>query len=178
MELYSKKADIVVEINKRIKECDKLADAAADNNLSNTQQANELLIRQYTSLLYFLDTIEVKDPYEQCIQYQTVKDGIEAHAEVYSFNIESELFNQLTKEQQALWRKEIEQAVISGGEAGVKLARDPRYKENFEVKETDLEREIDKELAEEWYGEYIDLEKFKRTAKHFYELGLKAQKRG
>ena len=77
-----------------------------------------------------------------------------------------------------MWRKEIEQAVISGGEAGVKLARDPRYKENFEVKETDLEREIDKELAEEWYGEYIDLEKFKRTAKHFYELGLKAQKRG
>lgn len=46
----------------------------------------------------------------------------------------------------------------------------------LEVKEVDLEKEIDKELAEEWYGEYIDLEKFKRTAKHFYELGLKAQK--
>jgi len=48
--------------------------------------------------------------------------------------------------------------------------------DTLEVKEVDLEREIDKELAEEWYGEYIDLEKFKRTAKHFYELGLKAQK--
>jgi hypothetical protein len=79
----------------------------------------------------------MKDPYEQCIQYPSVKDGIKAHAETYSFNIESELFNQLTKEQQALWRKEIEQACISGGEAGVELARDQRYKENLEVKEVD-----------------------------------------
>ena len=37
---------------------------------------------------------------------------------------------------------------------------------------TDLEKEIEKELAEEWYGEYINLEKFKRTAKHFFELGM------
>ena len=82
-----------------------------------------------------LDTLEVKDPYEQCIQYDSIKAGIQAHAETYSFNIESELFNQLTKEQQKLWRKEIEQACISGGNAGVELARDPRYKENLEVKE-------------------------------------------
>ena len=81
-------------------------------------------------ILSFIDTLKVKDPYEQCIQYSSVKDGIKAHAETYSFNIESELFNQLTKEQQALWRKEIEQACISGGEAGVELARDIRYKEN------------------------------------------------
>jgi hypothetical protein len=78
----------------------------------------------------FLNTLEVKDPYEQCVQYDSIKAGIQAHAETYSFNIESELFNQLTKEQQALWRKEIEQAVISGGDAGVELARDARYKEN------------------------------------------------
>lgn len=78
----------------------------------------------------FINTLEVKDPYEQCVQYSSVKDGIKAHAETYSFNIESELFNQLTKEQQSLWRKEIEQAVISGGDAGVELAKDARYKEN------------------------------------------------
>jgi ketopantoate reductase len=48
------------------------------------------------------------------------------------------LFNQLTKEQQALWRKEIEQAVISGGYNGLDLARDSRYKENLEVKEVGL----------------------------------------
>lgn len=61
MTQYIKKSEIVAEIKRRIKECDKLADAAADNNLSNTQQANELLIRQYTSLLHFLDTLEVKE---------------------------------------------------------------------------------------------------------------------
>ena len=101
--------------------------------------------------LGILDTLEVKDPYEQCIQYSSIKDGIEAHAEVYSFNIESELFNQLTKEQQALWRKEIEQACISGGYNGIELAKDPRYKENLEVKEVDLDEalsDLDKEIKE------------------------------
>ena len=41
-------------------------------------------------------------------------------AKTYSFNIESCLFPQLTKEQQVLWKKEIEQAVISGIEFGIK----------------------------------------------------------
>ena len=70
-----------------------------------------------------------------------LKSGIQAHAEEYSFNIESELFYQLTKEQQKLWRKEIEQAYISGGEIGVELAKDPRYKENLKVKEVNLCKE-------------------------------------
>ena len=87
-----------------------------------------------------IDTLEVKNPYEQCVQYDSIKSGIQAHAETYSFNIESLLFNQLTKEQQALWRKEIEQAVVSGGEAGYELARDMRYKENFEVKEVEEDK--------------------------------------
>ena len=94
-----------------------------------------------TILETFLDNLEVKDPYEQCVQYDSIKASIQAHAETYSFNIGSELFNQLTKEQQKLWRKEIEEACISGGEVGVELARDPRYKENLEVKEVDLEKE-------------------------------------
>ena len=36
-------------------------------------------------VLSFLDTLEVKDPYGQCVQYPSVKDGIQAHAETYSF---------------------------------------------------------------------------------------------
>jgi hypothetical protein len=39
----------------------------------------------------------------------------------------------------------------------------------------DLEEEIDKELHENWYGEYINLDIFRESAKHFYELGLKEQ---
>lgn len=92
-----------------------------------TQEDKELLLK---------DLLE--NPYGRCIQYPSIKDGIKAHAETYSFNIESELFNQLTKEQQKLWRKEIEQAYISGGNVGVELAGDTRYKENLEVKEVDL----------------------------------------
>ena len=84
-----------------------------------------------TELLEFIGTLEVIDPYEQCIQYASIESGIKAHAEIYSFNIESELFNQLTKEQQTLWRKEIEQACISGGYSGLELAKDPRYKETL-----------------------------------------------
>ena len=37
-------------------------------------------------------------------------------AEKYSFNIESELFNQLPEEQRELWKKEIEQAYNAGRE--------------------------------------------------------------
>lgn len=60
MKLIDKSA-IVAEIKSRIKESDKLADVAADNNLHNVLEANELLIRQYTSLLNFLYTLEVKE---------------------------------------------------------------------------------------------------------------------
>lgn len=134
--------------------------------------------------LSILDTLEVKDPYEQVIQYPSIEDGIKAHAEDYSWNIESELFQQLTPEQQKLWRKEIEQAVISGGYSGLNFAKDPRYKENLEVKEVDLEKELeswrhnhfhgrrDKELS----GEYLERVSQLELAKHFYELGIKAQK--
>ena len=54
--------------------------------------------------------------------------------------------------------------------------------DTLEVKEVeekpsdDLEEEIDKELHENWYGEYINLDKFRESANHFFELGLKVQK--
>jgi len=133
MTQYILKSALVGELEKRIKtnkEC-----MLGLRNLDYYQGKVDALNDTISSL----NTLEVKDPYEQCVQYPSVNDGIQAHAETYSFNIESLLFNQLTKEQQKLWRKEIEQACISGGEAGVELARDIRYKENLEVKEVDLE---------------------------------------
>lgn len=109
-------------------------------------------------MLSFIDTLDVKDPYEQCVQYDSIKAGIQDYAETYSFNIESILFNQLTKEQQELWRKEIEQAFINGGEAGVELARDPRYKENLEAKKVREEpvNEDLEEAAEEYAPDFSD----------------------
>ena len=89
------------------------------------------------------------------------------------------MFNQLTKEQQALWRKEIEQACISGGYDGVQLARDPRYKENFEIKEVDLEKEIISTCRNyrirEFSGVELNKHDIEWIAKHFFELGLKAK---
>jgi hypothetical protein len=133
-------------------------------------------ISAFDSVLKILDTFEVIDPYEECVQYASIKAGIQAHAETYSFNIESELFNQLAKEQQGLWRKEIEQACISGGEVGVELAKDPRYKENVEVKAVDLEKEIHLWMEDNTCRGYCSAS-IPDTAEHFFELGLKAQKK-
>ena len=161
---YINKADIVAEL-------ERLYNSEYDNT-SNISCGKKIMLR---NILLFLDTLETIDPYEQHVQYPSVKDGIQAHAETYSFNIESELFNQLTKEQQALWRKEIEQAVISGGEAGVELARDIRYKENTVAKEVDIDIEkdiskfIDTNFEKATTGHKISL---RRTARYFYELGL------
>ena len=49
------------------------------------------------------------------------------------------------------------------------------FLDTLEVKEVDLEKEIDKELDRNWYGEYINLDKFRESAKHFFELGIKVQ---
>lgn len=44
-----------------------------------------------------------------------------------------------------------------------------------EVKEVDLEKEIDREIETRWRGEYLFTSKFRESAKHFFELGLKAK---
>ena len=137
MEQYISKNTIAAIIRKRF-------DEYSSSILKHYDACTEARASELGKILTILDTLEVIDPYEQCIQYDSIKAGIQAHAETYSFNIESELFNQLTKEQQKLWRKEIEQACVSGGEVGVELARDPRYKENLEVKEVDLAEEVRK----------------------------------
>lgn len=116
MELIDKAA-VVAEIERRKKELVELSN----------DFANQWVCGSLDNILSFLDTLEAINPHKQRVQYASIKDGLKAHAVVYSFNIQSELFNQLTKEQQQLWRKEIEQACISGGEAGVELARDIRY---------------------------------------------------
>jgi len=105
--------------------------------------------------------------------YDSIKACIQANAEIYSFNIESKLFNQLTKEQQGLWRKEIEQAYIIGGKTGVEFARDTCYKENLEVKKVDLEKEFDKCCENYIFNDLYAL----YTARRFFELGLKSTER-
>lgn len=170
---------LVTEIEKSIKELN--LDIIEDWRCRLLRDRDIEVMKDILSLI---DTLEVIDPYKQCIQYASIEDGIKAHSEIYSFNIESELFNQLTKEQQALWRKEIEQACISGGHAGVELVRDPRYKENLEIKEVDLEKEMESwrhnhfngKRDKEASGEYLERASQLDLAKHFFELGLKTIK--
>ena len=175
MAQYIDKDALVAEIERRIK----FQQTCIKTEYRLTGKAEEEIILEYKQLLSFLDTLEVKDPYEQRVQYDSIRAGIQAHAETYSFNIESKLFNQLTKEQQELWRKEIEQACISGGDMGVELARDTRYKENLEVKEVDLAKEtsnfIDTYYKDAKIGYKLSI---RRTAKYFFELGMHQSNNG
>ena len=52
---------IANELKRRIDFCNKIADASAESNLHNSLEANELLIRQFENLLYFLNSLEVKE---------------------------------------------------------------------------------------------------------------------
>lgn len=135
----NKNSEIVELIDKTVLETEILAkikkyatfDTGGDERLEAMYGA---VCKTLMDILGFMNTLDVVDPYAECIQYDSIKTGIQAHAETYSFNIESMLFNQLTVEQQKLWREEIEQACISGGEMGVELARDPRYKGNYQAR--------------------------------------------
>ena len=118
MEKYISKSSLVAEIKRRIKEIDEFGTYLSPKGT-------------LTNLLCYINTLEVIDPYITCIQYPDIESAIKIHAEDYSWNIESELFQQLTPEQQKLWRKEIEQACISGGYSGLNLAKDPRYEETL-----------------------------------------------
>ena len=63
---------------------------------NSTEEQYYLRYGVILDILSFINTLEVIDPYEQRVQYDSIKSGIQAQAETYSFNIESELYNQQT----------------------------------------------------------------------------------
>ena len=183
MEQYIPKSALVEVIEKRKNICKKVVwDLRTKENKDYYQGKAEA----YKDVLDLLDTLEVKEdvsiviPYDARIQYADRESAIKAHAEDYSLNIESELFQQLTPEQQKLWRKDIEQACISGGYCGLNLQKDSRYDDNLGEKEVDLKKEIDDFMAKEWKGveekdePIYSMIKNDLTdiAKYFFELGM------
>lgn len=79
------------------------------------------------------------------IQYDSIESAVEAQAQTYSFNIDSELFHQLPNdEQRNLWRKEIENAVKNGAYLAFGLIKDERYNKKVE----DIKKYIDNRLEE------------------------------
>lgn len=73
MAQYINKDDLVKEIKERIETYNK----GYANGDDRRADALEVLLQD-------IDTLETKDPYEQCAQYSNVKDGIKAHAETYN----------------------------------------------------------------------------------------------
>lgn len=55
------------------------------------------------------------------------------------------------------------------------------FLDTLDVKDTpdgnDLEEEIDNELERTWCGEYLNTDKFRESAKHFFELGMQQSKK-
>lgn len=155
-----------VSLEKIIKEIERIRIHQFNLHLKEDESAHKAL----DMVLDTIKTLETIDPYRDIVQHSSVDDGIKAHAKTYSFNIESKLFNQLSEEQQKLWREEIEQAVISG--VGVEV--DTRYKENLEVKKVNLEEEIASYIQDNTYNGYLRVDIYD-AAEHFFELGLKAE---
>lgn len=111
MKLIDKSVIIVDIIEKRIKELRNLY-KEKEGKLDPIQKTAILLcIEECKAILSsLLNIIETND----------------ADAEEYSSNIESRLFSQLTKEQQKLWKEEIEQAYKAG-----KTAEEGQIKEKY-----------------------------------------------
>lgn len=74
------KEQIKSKIEERIAFFEKCADAACEKNLHNTFEANELLIRQYKSLLAVIDSLPEEKPIEKDgeIEKLIVRDIMEA----------------------------------------------------------------------------------------------------
>ena len=87
------------------------------------QKVLALSLEYYKSEVFGTDK-ESKKPSSERIDwiYNKMKGGLETPKDLeeaageYSFNIPSKLFHHLSKEQQILWKKEIEQAYLAGAE--------------------------------------------------------------
>ena len=127
-------------------------EAGHDENGNPKTYGEDCAYARLWELKEYIDSLQKEpDPY---IQYASRESAIKAHAEDYSWNIESELFQQLTHEQQKMWRKEIEQAVISGGYCGLNLATDNRYNQEEPVSE-ELEK-VSNKYSEDIESTYLN----------------------
>ena len=108
-----------------------LKEALDSLDITNKYRLNIIRAIEYLQEKPVIEDILDMSRIDYKLQHESIQDGIKYHAEEYSFNIESALYNQLTSEQQKLWHKDIEDAVISGGYCGLELSKDKRYKEHL-----------------------------------------------
>lgn len=113
-------------------------------------------------ILSFIDTLEVKE-------FQKKKLYVVTRCEEHSDYVEKVFFSEKKAEE---YCKQFEGNEDAYGRDITEIEVDC----TLEVKEVDLEKEIDKEIETRWRGEYLFTSKFRESARHFFELGLKAQK--
>lgn len=128
---------IRAEIERRLEELNPKQGVFAGRPLRAVNPKTFPRERELEKLLSFIDSMPEKPAAE------------------YSFNIPSELFNQLTPEQQKLWKKEIEQAY----NAGMKHKEEPAS--------DDLEIEIDKYIKENGFDGIDTIEDVNYIARYF-----------
>lgn len=154
MTQYLLKAAVIAEIKRRIKFVEKRLER--NNSYSEEGSAawerDKALYDAYNSLLSFLDTLEVKEIKLPNPRFPHLN------------NIVDKVFG--TGNLESLEYEEAEQLVL--------LAKEELLKD-LEVKEVDLEKELDSMITPE-LKLHKALPSLFDVAKHFFELGLKAQK--
>jgi len=113
-------------------------------------------------ILSFINTLEVKE-------FQKKKLYVVTRCEEHSDYVEKVFFSEKKAEE---YCKQFEGNEDAYGRDITEIEVDC----TLEVKEVDLEKEIDKEIETRWRGEYLFTSKFRESARHFFELGLNAQK--
>jgi len=134
----------------------------------NTRRGRD--VSDYVEVLSILEELKVfYNPVElDKVQYTDLRNALQIHAESYAFNVESPLFPQLNKDQQLLWVRDLEQAVISGGEEAIGLVGYNRVHTGEIELDKECERFVQtKEFTEDDDGPVLSV------AKHFFKLGLR-----
>ncbi len=127
-------------------------------------------VSDYIEVLSIIDDLGVfYNPVElDKVQYTDLRNALQTYARSYAFKVESLLFPQLNKDQQILWARDLEQAVISGGDEAIGLVGYNKV----HIGEIELDKECErfvqtKEFTEDDEGPVLSV------AKHFFELGLR-----
>lgn len=162
MKQYIDKADVVAEIKKRMQEL-----RPVNTHKMRVGEMDRDVLMWLNALTWvkgFLNTLEVKevDLNKEARHYLLHEHKSPLLAVFHQTDLHSEM----------QYHEDIENAFKAGFELGIKA------KENLEVKEVDLEKEI--ELIKGDY-EQVDVawnNDFDFIAKHFFEIGLKAMKGG
>ena len=170
MEQYINKDTLVAEIERLISNGQVELQKSQENNDEENYIVWAEHIATCIKVLSLIDTLEVKEVDYLCDENRDKELALSLQIQAYLNTASDELYGN----GKPLYSKSHLEGIHECMKMWVKLHDYYFYKHTCENKEVDLEKEVDALLEEENYEyQYIDHYKF---AKHFFELGLKAQK--